>query len=73
MRALIYANEYLNLYEVEAEDRKLFARFGVKFITQPRQGLLDVRCSNPIREHHQYEQAVLIGLKEYLSSKLFFS
>lgn len=73
MRALIHANDYLLLYEIEPEDKMLLARFGIKFITQPRKGSLDVRCSNQVLEHRQYEQAVLTGLKEYLVAKRFHS
>jgi hypothetical protein len=69
MRALVYTNEYLFLYEVEPQDRRLFTRFGIKFITQPKEGFLDIRCSNSIKEHLTYEQAILTGLVEYLVSE----
>jgi hypothetical protein len=69
MRALVYTNEYLFLYEVEPVDRKLYSRFGIKFITQPKEGFLDIRCSNSVKEHLAYEQAILVGLMEYLASK----
>lgn len=68
LKASAYNNEYLLLYEVEPEDRGLYSRFGIKFITQPKEGLLDIRCSNPVKEHRSYEQAILIGLIEYLVS-----
>lgn len=69
MRALVYTNEYLFLYEVEPVDRQLYSRFGIKFITQPKEGFLDIRCSNSVREHLDYEQAILAGLMEYLASQ----
>jgi len=69
MRAVVYTNEYLFLYEVEPEDRKLYARFGIKFITQPKEGFLDIRCSNSVKEHLPYEKAILIGLVEWLVSQ----
>ena len=69
MRALVYTNEYLFLYEVEPEDRKLFSRFGIKFITQPKEGSLDIRCTNPVKEHLLYELAVITGLADYLASQ----
>ena len=68
-RALVYKNEYLFLFEVEPEDRMLYARFGIKFITQPRDGFFDIRCSNPVKEHAQYELALLAGLEQYLISQ----
>lgn len=69
MRVLVYTNEYLSLYEVEPEDRRLYTRFGIKFITQPKEAFLDIRCSNSIKEHRTYEQAVLIALAEFLVSR----
>lgn len=69
MRALVYTNDYLFLYEIEPEDRNLYTRFGVKFITQPREGLLDVRCTNSVKEHLTYEQGILSGLADYLASR----
>jgi hypothetical protein len=69
MRAIVYKNEYMYLYEVEPEDRKLFARFGVKFITQPKEGFSDIRCSNPVKDHSQYEAAILTGLEQFLVSR----
>lgn len=69
MRALIYMNDYLFLYEVEPEDRMLCTRFGVKFITQPKEGFLDMRCSNSVKDHFQYEQAVVAGLERYLVAR----
>ncbi|HWB90306.1 MAG TPA: hypothetical protein VG605_00580 [Puia sp.] len=68
MRTIIYANEYLFLYELEPEDRILYARFGVKFVTQPKNGFLDIRCSNAVNDHLQYEAAIMNGLKQYLVS-----
>ncbi len=73
MRAVVHGNEYLMLYEVEPEDRMLFARFGVKFVTQPGKGSLGIRCSKPVQEHNQYEQAILTGLKKYLLLQRFVS
>ena len=72
LRAVIYANEYLFLYEVEPEDRLLRERYGIKFITQPKDGLLDVRCSNSLRQHEMYEQAILLALMEYLTDGMLF-
>ena len=69
MRALVYTNEYLFLYEVEPEDRRLLTRFGIKFITQPKEAFLDIRCSNSLKDHRAYEQAILTGLAEYLVSQ----
>lgn len=69
MKAFVYTNEYLCLYEVEPEDRKLLTRFGIKFITQPKEGFLDIRCSNSVKEHRSYEQAILTGLVEYLATR----
>jgi len=67
MKAFVYTNEYLCLYEVEPEDRRLLTRFGIKFVTQPREGLLDIRCSIPVKEHLSYEGAILAGLADYLT------
>ena len=69
MRALVYKNEYLFLYEVEPEDPMLHARFGIKFVTQPRDGFFDIRCSNPVKAHADYEVALLAGLEQYLVSQ----
>ena len=69
MRTLVYTNEYLFLYEVEPEDRRLYSRFGIKFITQPIEGFLDIRCSNSVKEHLPYEQAIFNGLTEYLATR----
>lgn len=62
IRAIVYTNEYLYLYEVEPEDRRMRERFGIKFITQPKDSLYDIRCSNPTREHAPYENAVVSAL-----------
>lgn len=69
MKALTYTNEYLLLYEVEPEDRRLYSRFGIKFVTQPKESFLDIRCSNPVKEHRAYEQAILVGLMEHLARR----
>lgn len=69
MRALVYTNEYLFLYEVEPEDRRLYTRFGIKFITQPKEAFLEIRCSNSLKEHFVYEQAILAALGKFLVSR----
>jgi hypothetical protein len=66
MRALVYRNDFLYLYEVEPEDRQLKARFGVKFITQQRADFLDIRCDHPMRGHRDYERSILVALQEYI-------
>lgn len=63
-----YSNDYLFLYEIEPEDRILNERFGVKFITQLRDSLLEMRCTNSITDHFQYELAIVHGLRQFLVS-----
>jgi len=68
MRAVVYSNDYLFLFEIEAEDRTLNERFGVKFLTQPRDSFLDIRCTNTIADHFRYELALLHSLRFFLLS-----
>ena len=64
LRAMVYTNEYLFLYETEPEDIRLLTRFGIKFFTQPKNSLLDIRSRNPNKEHVQYEAAIINALIE---------
>jgi len=64
MRTSVYTNEYLYLYESEPEDAGLLSRFGIKFFTQPKNSLFDIRCTNANKEHAQYEHAIIAALIE---------
>ncbi|HXD78756.1 MAG TPA: hypothetical protein VN616_13155 [Puia sp.] len=66
LRAVVHENQYLLLYEVEPEDRRLYGRFGIKFILQNRHAYLDVRCSHPVEQDFAYEQSLVAGLRKYL-------
>lgn len=66
MRAHVYGNDFLYLYEVEPEDRQLKARFGVKFITQQRTDFIDFRCHHPVSGQCEYERAILVALQQYV-------
>jgi hypothetical protein len=68
MRALVYLNDFLYLYEVEPEDKQLKSIYGVKFITQQRMDLLDIRCHHPVKGHLDFECAILAGLQQHLMS-----
>jgi len=68
MRAVVYSNDYLFLYEIEPEDRMLYERFGVKFVTQPRDSFDEIRCTNTVPDHFHYELALLHSLRKHLVS-----
>lgn len=68
MRALVHVNDFLYLYEIEPEDKKLKALFGVKFFTQQRADYLDIRCHHPLKEHAGYECVLLVALQKHLLS-----
>ncbi|HEV9038748.1 MAG TPA: hypothetical protein VGQ51_19060 [Puia sp.] len=68
MRALVYVNDFLYLYEIEPEDKKLKSLYGVKFITQQRVDFLDIRCHHPEKGHLDYECAIMAGLQQHLTS-----
>lgn len=68
MRALVYVNDFLLLYEIEPEDKHLQSLYGVKFVTQQRADSFDIRCHHPEKGHLDYECALLAGLRRYLSS-----
>jgi|GEM_PF-1647614 len=73
MRALVYENDFLYLYEIEPEDRQLFGLFGVKFITQQRADFPDIRCHHPVKGHLDYECALIAGLQRHLQSNRILS
>ncbi len=66
--ATVFENEFLFLFEVEPEDKALYQKFGVKFITQPKAAPLDIRCVNSAKEHAEYELVMLASLMEFLLS-----
>jgi hypothetical protein len=66
MRALVYVNDFLYLFEVEPEDKKLKSLYGAKFITQQRADFHEIRCHHPVRGHLDYECAILAGLRQHL-------
>jgi hypothetical protein len=68
LRAFVHVNDFLYLYEIEPEDKQLKSFFGVKFITQQRTDFLDIRCHHPVKEHLDYECAVLVALQQHLLS-----
>ncbi|HVU99052.1 MAG TPA: hypothetical protein VHE34_27710 [Puia sp.] len=69
MRATVYSNNYLFLYEIEPEDRMLNERFGVKFFTRPRDSFFEFRCTNAVKDQFHYELAILAGLRQYLHQR----
>lgn len=71
LRAAELNNQWLQLYEVEPEDKLLLNRFGTKFITKAKDSALDVRCLNSLEEHREYETALLIALKQHLITQRF--
>lgn len=73
IRAKIFVNEQVYLYEVTPEDNGLFSRFGVKFVTQPKWAFWGARCTNSTDGHVLYENAVLAALKDFLLMKRILS